>query len=63
MVFRTRHSYPARLSRELLELAGPSLPPSPALKRKSTADIRELTPLKRPKVLCLEKPDSEAGKD
>jgi len=37
--------------------------PQPAVKRKGAADVRELTPLKRPKVLCLEKPDSEAGKD
>jgi len=39
----------------------PLLPP--ALKRKGVADVRELAPLKRPKVLYLEKPDSEAGKD
>ena len=35
----------------------------PALKRKGAAAVRELTPLKRPKVLHLEKPDSEAGQD
>lgn len=35
----------------------------PALKRKGAADVRELTPLKRPKLLRLEKLDSEAGKD
>jgi superfamily II DNA helicase RecQ len=35
----------------------------PALKRKGAADVRELTPLKRPKVLHLEKPNSEASKD
>lgn len=35
----------------------------PALKRKGAADVRELTPLKRPKVLRLEKPDSKVGKD
>ena len=34
----------------------------PALKRKGVADVRELTPLKRPKVLRLAKPDPEAGK-
>ena len=35
----------------------------PALKRKGAAAVRELTPLKRSKVLYLEKPDSEAGQD
>jgi superfamily II DNA helicase RecQ len=35
----------------------------PPLKRKGTADVRELTPLKRPKVMHLAKPDSEAGED
>jgi superfamily II DNA helicase RecQ len=34
-----------------------------SLKRKGAADVRELTPLKRPKVLHLEKPNSEASKD
>ncbi len=35
----------------------------PALKRKGIADVRELTPLKRPKVLYLKKPSLEASKD
>ena len=35
----------------------------PALKRKGAADVKELTSLKRPKVLHLEKPDSGAEKD
>ncbi|KAG9232024.1 hypothetical protein BJ875DRAFT_486484 [Amylocarpus encephaloides] len=35
----------------------------PSLKRKGAADVKELTSLKRPKVLPLEKPDLEAGKD
>ena len=35
----------------------------PAPKRKGVADVRELIPFKRPKVLHLAKPDSEARKD
>ncbi len=35
----------------------------PALKRKGIADVRELTPLKRPKVLYLKKLSLEASKD
>ncbi len=35
----------------------------PALKRKGIADVRELTPLKQPKVLHLKKPSLEASKD
>lgn len=35
----------------------------PALKRKGAADVRELPPLKRLKVLHLEKLNSEASKD
>ncbi len=35
----------------------------PALKRKGIVDIRELIPLKRPKVLHLKKPSLEASKD
>jgi superfamily II DNA helicase RecQ len=35
----------------------------PPLKRKGAADVRELAPMKRPKVLYLEQPNSEARKD
>ncbi len=35
----------------------------PALKRKGIVDVRELTPLKRPKVLYLKKLSLEASKD
>ncbi len=35
----------------------------PALKRKGVVDVRELTPLKRPKVLYLKKLSLEASKD
>lgn len=35
----------------------------PSLERKGAVDVRELTPLKRPKILPLEKPDLETGKD
>ncbi|KAH8750128.1 hypothetical protein F5882DRAFT_488067 [Hyaloscypha sp. PMI_1271] len=44
-----------------LHLTGePSLPPS--LKRKGAVDVRELTPLKRPTILSLDKPNLEPGK-
>jgi hypothetical protein len=46
---------------KFLRLTEPPLLPL-ALKRKGVADVRELAPLKRPKVLHLEKPDLEAGK-
>ena len=47
---------------DVLKLTERPSPPS-SLKRKGAADARELTPLKRPKVLPLAKPSSEASKD
>jgi hypothetical protein len=38
-------------------------PSSLPAKRKGVADVRELTPLKRPKVLGLERPNLETGRD